>query len=95
MGMGKLGGRELNVSSDIDLIFLYDSDGQTSGGNKTITHHEWFTLLGKRIIKGLTELTSDGFIFRVDMRLRPNGDSGPLVCSLKMLEEYFIVQGRE
>jgi glutamate-ammonia-ligase adenylyltransferase len=95
IGMGKLGGRELNVSSDIDLIFLYDSDGQTTGGNKTITHHEWFTLLGKKIIKGLTELTSDGFVFRVDMRLRPNGDSGPLVCSLKMLEEYFIVQGRE
>jgi glutamate-ammonia-ligase adenylyltransferase len=95
IGMGKLGGRELNVSSDIDLIFLYDSDGQTTRGNKTITHHEWFTLLGKKIIKGLTELTSDGFVFRVDMRLRPNGDSGPLVCSLKMLEEYFIVQGRE
>ena len=95
IGMGKLGGRELNVSSDIDLIFVYDSDGQTIGGNKTISHHEWFTLLGKKLIRGLSELTSDGFVFRVDMRLRPNGDSGPLVSSIKMLEEYFLVQGRE
>lgn len=95
IGMGKLGGKELNVSSDIDLIFLYDTDGQTEGGNKSLSHHEWFTLLGKKVIKGLSELTADGFVFRVDMRLRPNGDSGPLVCSLKMLEEYFLVQGRE
>lgn len=95
IGMGKLGGRELNVSSDIDLIFVYDSDGQTRGGNRSISHHEWFTLLGKKLIKGLTELTAAGFVFRVDMRLRPNGDSGPLVCSLRMLEEYFYVQGRE
>jgi len=95
IGMGKLGGKELNVSSDIDLIFLYDSDGETEGGMKSISHHEWFTLLGKKVIKGLSELTADGFVFRVDMRLRPNGDSGPLVCSLKMLEEYLMVQGRE
>jgi glutamate-ammonia-ligase adenylyltransferase len=95
IGMGKLGGKELNVSSDIDLIFLYDTDGQTQGGLKSISHHEWFTILGKKVIKGLTELTAEGFVFRVDMRLRPNGDSGPLVCSLKMLEEYFLVQGRE
>ena len=95
IGMGKLGGHELNVSSDIDLIFVYDSDGQTRGGERTISHHEWFTLLGKKLIRGLTELTPEGFVFRVDMRLRPNGDSGPLVCSLKMLEEYFLVQGRE
>jgi glutamate-ammonia-ligase adenylyltransferase len=95
IGMGKLGGRELNVSSDIDLIFVYDSDGQTQGASRSVSHHEWFTLLGKRIIKGLTDLTAEGFIFRVDMRLRPNGDSGPLVSSLKMLEEYFLIQGRE
>ncbi len=95
IGMGKLGGRELNVSSDIDLIFVYDSDGQTQGGNRSVSHHEWFTLLGKKMIKGLTDLTAEGFIFRVDMRLRPNGDSGPLVSSLNMLEEYFLVQGRE
>jgi glutamate-ammonia-ligase adenylyltransferase len=95
IGMGKLGGYELNVSSDIDLIFVYDFDGQTKGGPKSLSHHEWFSLLGKKLIKGLTELTADGFVFRVDMRLRPNGDSGPLVSSLKMLEEYFLVQGRE
>ena len=95
IGMGKLGGYELNVSSDIDLIFVYDFDGQTKGGQKSLSHHEWFSLLGKKLIKGLSELTADGFVFRVDMRLRPNGDSGPLVSSLKMLEEYFLVQGRE
>ena len=95
IGMGKLGGYELNVSSDIDLIFVYDFDGQTKGGQKSLSHHEWFSLLGKKRIKGLSELTADGFVFRVDMRLRPNGDSGPLVSSLKMLEEYFLVQGRE
>jgi glutamate-ammonia-ligase adenylyltransferase len=95
IGMGKLGGRELNVSSDIDLIFVYDSDGQTQGASRSISHHEWFTLLGKKIIKGLTDLTAEGFVFRVDMRLRPNGDSGPLVSSIKMLEEYFLIQGRE
>ena len=95
VGMGKLGGRELNVSSDIDLIFVYEDEGETVGGSKPLSHHEWFSRLGKRIIKVLSELTPDGFVFRVDMRLRPNGDSGPLVCSLSMLEEYFMIQGRE
>lgn len=95
LGMGKLGGRELNVSSDIDLIFVYDHDGQTTGGPKSLTHHEWFSMLGKKMIRLLSESTDRGFVFRVDMRLRPNGDSGPLVSSIKMLEEYFIVQGRE
>lgn len=95
VGMGKLGGRELNVSSDIDLIFVYDDDGETRDGPKSLSHHEWFSRLGKRLIKLLSELTADGFVFRVDMRLRPNGDSGPLVCSLSMLEEYFMIQGRE
>lgn len=95
VGMGKLGGRELNVSSDIDLIFVYEDDGDTVGGPKSLSHHEWFARLGKKLIKVLSELTSDGFVFRVDMRLRPNGDSGPLVCSLGMLEEYFMIQGRE
>ncbi len=95
IGMGKLGACELNVSSDIDLIFIYDVDGQTTGGEKSLSHHEWFSRLGKRIIKYLSEITAQGFVFRVDMRLRPNGDSGPLVCSLDMLEEYFLVQGRE
>jgi glutamate-ammonia-ligase adenylyltransferase len=95
IGMGKLGGRELNVSSDIDLIFLYEDDGDTKGGIKSISHQEWYTRLGKKLIALLSEVKPEGFVFRVDMRLRPNGDSGPLVCSLAMLEEYFSVQGRE
>ncbi|AJX31686.1 bifunctional [glutamate--ammonia ligase]-adenylyl-L-tyrosine phosphorylase/[glutamate--ammonia-ligase] adenylyltransferase [Burkholderia oklahomensis] len=96
VGMGKLGGRELNVSSDIDLIFVYEDDGETAGGARTpISAHEFFTRLGRRLIGVLSEATADGYVFRVDMRLRPNGDSGPLVCSLGMLEEYFYVQGRE
>ncbi|ONC37233.1 bifunctional glutamine synthetase adenylyltransferase/deadenyltransferase [Burkholderia pseudomallei] len=96
VGMGKLGGRELNVSSDIDLIFVYEDDGETAGGARApISVHEFFTRLGRRLIGVLSEATADGYVFRVDMRLRPNGDSGPLVCGLGMLEEYFYVQGRE
>ena len=96
VGMGKLGGRELNVSSDIDLIFIYEEDGETAGGQRPpIATQDFFTRLGKRLIAALAEVTADGYVFRVDMRLRPNGDSGPLVCSLGMLEEYFYVQGRE
>ena len=95
VGMGKLGGYELNLSSDIDLIFLYEHEGETQGGPKSLSNHEWFTRLGKGLMKLLSELDANGFVFRVDMRLRPNGDSGPLVCSLDMLEEYLLVQGRE
>ncbi len=96
VGMGKLGGHELNVSSDIDLIFVYEDDGETAGGSRAaISTQEFFTRLGRRLIGALAEQTADGYVFRVDMRLRPNGDSGPLVCSLGMLEEYFYVQGRE
>jgi glutamate-ammonia-ligase adenylyltransferase len=95
VGMGKLGGLELNLSSDIDLIFLYEHEGETTGGPKSLSNHEWFTRMGKRLIKLLAEHDANGFVFRVDMRLRPNGDSGPLVCSLDMLEEYLLVQGRE
>ena len=95
VGMGKLGGRELNLSSDIDLIFLYEYEGETQGAPKSLSHHEWFTRMGKSLIKLLSEHDANGFVFRVDMRLRPNGDSGPLVCSLDMLEEYLLVQGRE
>ena len=94
VGMGKLGGRELNVSSDIDLIFVYPEEGDTAG-EKVISNFEFFERLGKRIIKTLSEVTDEGQVFRVDMRLRPNGDSGPLVCSFDMLENYFISQGRE
>jgi len=96
VGMGKLGGRELNVSSDIDLILVYEDDGETAGGLRAaISNQEYFSRLGRRLIGALAEITADGYVFRVDMRLRPNGDSGPLVCSIGMLEEYFYVQGRE
>lgn len=98
VGMGKLGGRELNVSSDIDLIFLYPEDGETAiseEGQRGLSNHEFFLRLGKRLIAELAEITEDGFSFRVDMALRPNGNSGPLAASLGMLEEYLMVQGRE
>jgi glutamate-ammonia-ligase adenylyltransferase len=98
IGMGKLGGRELNVSSDIDLIFVYPEDGDTAGnseGGRSISNFEFFSRVGKGLINAIAEVTGDGQVFRVDMRLRPNGDSGPLVCSFDMLENYFITQGRE
>ncbi len=98
VGMGKLGGRELNVSSDVDLIYVFSEDGETDGstpGSKPIDTSTFFTKVGRRIAALLGELTADGIVFRVDLRLRPNGDAGPLACSLGMLEEYFIVQGRE
>jgi len=94
IGMGKLGGRELNVSSDVDYIFIYPEEGDTAGP-KSIENYDFFTRLGKRVIQALGDITADGQVFRVDMRLRPNGDSGPLVCSLDSLENYFITQGRE
>ncbi|MCB1917303.1 MAG: bifunctional [glutamate--ammonia ligase]-adenylyl-L-tyrosine phosphorylase/[glutamate--ammonia-ligase] adenylyltransferase [Rhodocyclaceae bacterium] len=94
IGMGKLGGRELNVSSDVDFIFVFPDDGDTDGA-RPISNFEFFTKLGQRLIRSLNEITAEGQVFRVDMRLRPNGDSGPLVCNLDMLEHYFIAQGRE
>lgn len=102
LGMGKLGGRELNASSDVDLIFVYASEKETQGvisaqGNpgKRLSHAEFFTQVGRRVMNLISDASEDGFVFRVDMRLRPNGDSGPLAVSLDMLEEYFFVQGRE
>ena len=97
VGMGKLGGGELNVSSDIDLIFVYDEDGETSGPNvrRRVSNHEFFAQLGRRVIALINDVTADGFVFRVDMRLRPNGAAGPLAVSNAMLEEYLMVQGRE
>ena len=98
LAMGKQGGAELNVSSDIDLIFVYPEDGdtlQSTPSQRQLSNHEFFTRLGKRLIGALSEITEDGFTFRVDMALRPNGASGPLVASLNMVEEYLIVQGRE
>jgi glutamate-ammonia-ligase adenylyltransferase len=98
LGMGKLGGGELNVSSDIDLIFVYPEDGETATTapeQLQLSNHEFFTRVGKKLIAALSEITEDGFTFRVDMALRPNGASGPLVASFNMVEEYLIVQGRE
>ena len=98
VGMGKLGGRELNVSSDIDLIYVYEEDGHTAGapdGTGRITVHEYFAQVARRLSTLIGDTTEDGFVFRVDLALRPNGNSGPPVVSMAMLEEYFLVQGRE
>ncbi len=94
IGMGKLGGGELNVSSDIDLIFVYAEDGETNGP-RPLGNHEFFTRLGRKVISLINELTAHGYVFRVDMRLRPYGDSGALVMSFAALEEYLVSQGRE
>ena len=97
LAMGKQGGGELNVSSDIDLIFVYPEDGDTVAGpgQRSLSNHEFFIRLGKKLIAALAEITEDGYTFRVDMALRPNGGSGPLAASLSMVEQYLIVQGRE
>ena len=98
VGMGKLGARELNVSSDIDLIYVYDEDGETVGsaeGRGRISCHEYFARVVKRVYALIGDTTEHGFVFRVDLALRPNGNSGPSVVSLGALEEYLLVQGRE
>ncbi|MCC2524861.1 bifunctional [glutamate--ammonia ligase]-adenylyl-L-tyrosine phosphorylase/[glutamate--ammonia-ligase] adenylyltransferase [Vibrio coralliilyticus] len=95
IGMGKLGGGELNFSSDIDLIFTYPENGETRGARRSIANAQFFTRLGQRIIKALDQQTFDGFCYRVDMRLRPFGDSGPLVMSYAALEDYYQEQGRD
>ncbi|MEP0494893.1 MAG: bifunctional [glutamate--ammonia ligase]-adenylyl-L-tyrosine phosphorylase/[glutamate--ammonia-ligase] adenylyltransferase, partial [Paraglaciecola sp.] len=95
LGMGKLGGHELNFSSDIDLIFTYPSQGHTQGGQKSIEHQQFFTKLAQKLIKALDQITADGQVYRVDMRLRPFGDSGPLVMHFDALEDYYQEQGRE
>jgi glutamate-ammonia-ligase adenylyltransferase len=98
VGMGKLGARELNVSSDIDLIYVYDEDGQTLGnseGRNKVSCQEYFTRAVKRMYALIGDTTDHGFVFRVDLALRPNGNSGPSVVSLDALEEYLLVQGRE
>jgi glutamate-ammonia-ligase adenylyltransferase len=94
IGMGKLGGGELNVSSDIDLIFVYPEEGETNG-TRPLSNHEFFSRLGRKVIALVNDLTADGYVFRVDMRLRPYGDSGPLAMSFAALEEYLVTQGRE
>lgn len=100
VGMGKLGGAELNVSSDIDLIFLYDCDGETRPteefpARRSLSNREFFERVARRVIPMLSDIRGCGFVFRVDMRLRPNGTSGPMVCSSGMLEEYLYTQGRD
>jgi glutamate-ammonia-ligase adenylyltransferase len=98
VGMGKLGARELNVSSDIDLIYVYDQDGETTGlenGRGQMSNQEYFGRAIKRIFSLVGDTTEHGFVFRMDLALRPNGNSGPSVVSLSALEEYFQVQGRE
>ncbi|WP_425428579.1 bifunctional [glutamate--ammonia ligase]-adenylyl-L-tyrosine phosphorylase/[glutamate--ammonia-ligase] adenylyltransferase [Brenneria roseae] len=95
LGMGKLGGGELNFSSDIDLIFAYPENGQTQGGRRELDNAQFFTRLGQRLIKVLDQPTVDGFVYRVDMRLRPFGDSGPLVLSFAAMEDYYQEQGRD
>ena len=96
--MGKLGARELNVSSDIDLIYVYDQEGQTRGnalGRNQVSNHEYFAKAVRMISQLLSETTEHGLVFRVDLALRPNGNSGPPAVSLDALEAYFQVQGRE
>ncbi len=95
LGMGKLGARELNLSSDIDLIFGYPEGGETVGAKRSLDNQEFFVRLGQRLIKALDAPTVDGFVFRVDMRLRPYGSSGSLVLSFNALEQYYQDQGRD
>ncbi|WP_286133428.1 bifunctional [glutamate--ammonia ligase]-adenylyl-L-tyrosine phosphorylase/[glutamate--ammonia-ligase] adenylyltransferase [Colwellia sp. UCD-KL20] len=93
--MGKLGGKELNFSSDIDLIFTYPESGETQGARRSIDNQQFFTRLGQKLITALNQQTADGFVYRVDMRLRPFGDSGPLVLTFNAMEDYYQEQGRD
>ncbi len=99
VGMGKLGARELNVSSDIDLIFVYSHEGQTTGVDAqqrgSISNHEYFQKLVRSICQLLADVSEHGFVFRVDLALRPHGNSGPAAISLAALENYFVANGRE
>jgi [glutamine synthetase] adenylyltransferase / [glutamine synthetase]-adenylyl-L-tyrosine phosphorylase len=94
LGMGKLGARELNVSSDIDLVYVYEEDGET-GGPRVISTAEYFGKLAKQLYALIGEVTDDGQVFRMDLLLRPNGNSGAPCVSLAALEAYFLAQGRE
>ncbi len=94
LAMGKLGGRELNVSSDIDLVFVYDEGGETAGA-ASIGNHEFFERVARRVIALLNRVEAEGFVFRVDTRLRPFGESGPIVVSSAMLEDYLYREGRD
>lgn len=94
LGMGKLGGHELNFSSDIDLIFTYPEKGETQGGKKSLEHQQFFTRLAQKLIQAFNKVTVDGQVYRVDMRLRPFGESGPLVLHFDAMEDYYQEQGR-
>jgi len=94
VGMGKLGGRELNFSSDIDLVFLFPGYGETVHA-APVSHDEFFVRLGQALLRLLATVTVDGFVFRVDMRLRPFGDSGPLACGFSAFEDYLLQHGRD
>jgi len=95
LGMGKLGAGELNFSSDVDLIFTFPSGGQTEGGKATVANEAFFTRLCRSLIQAIGETTTDGFVFRVDTRLRPYGDGGPLAMNFDHMEDYYQHQGRE
>lgn len=95
IAMGKLGAHELNLSSDIDLVFTFPSEGQIQATARPLSHSQFFQRLGQRLIKAIATPTAEGFVFRVDMRLRPFGDSGPLVCSFSAMEDYYQMHGRE
>ncbi|MFP4347002.1 MAG: bifunctional [glutamate--ammonia ligase]-adenylyl-L-tyrosine phosphorylase/[glutamate--ammonia-ligase] adenylyltransferase [Desulfococcaceae bacterium] len=95
LGMGKLGARELNFSSDIDLIFAYPESGETQDGPRTVTNNDFFLRLARRLAQVLGANTPEGFVFRVDMNLRPFGQSGPMVMSFDAMESYYLEQGRE
>jgi len=95
IAMGKLGGEELNFSSDIDLIFTYPSSGETQGSSRVLDNQEFFIRLGQRLIQILNNVTADGFVFRVDMRLRPFGESGTLAMNFNALEDYYQTHARE
>ena len=95
LAMGKLGARELNLSSDVDLMFAYPDAGQTDGERKPLSNQEFFIKLGQKLIASIDQQTMDGFVFRVDMRLRPYGQSGALVLNFSAMEEYYQDQGRD
>ena len=94
IGLGKLGGRELNMSSDVDLLFSFRESGYTDG-SKSISNHEFFVKVGQHLIDLLQRPTDQGIVFRVDMRLRPNGNSGPLALSFDALDHYYLTHGRD
>ncbi|MDD9893688.1 MAG: hypothetical protein OXT49_09325 [Gammaproteobacteria bacterium] len=94
LGMGKLGGRELNFSSDIDLICLYDAPGVCDGSGR-LSAEEFYTKLVKAVTKSLNSITAEGFVFRVDLRLRPYGGAGPLAMHFDQAEAYYEMHGRD